>query len=403
MDSSHKAFMSGALSNQGTQQPLYFLDGIRGFMALNVILCHFAVVYYPQMYFSDKAISMGGWLSLFALTPLSALINGDIAVRYFFVLTGFLVGRSSFIKEIQPQDILSRCMNRYIRLFPVVCVTTILTYFSMIFHLQRHHTIIDIALNGAFLTHYCDFEPSAFHLLINIVLDPFIKSSDYVAPFWTIRYEFWGYILTLIVCHILKESKFRKIWYVIVAVLCISQLSANYVPFILGAFVADILYNQNPDCFEPYYTNWIHKPSFILLCFVAGLYFSCCPMDYTSIYSMLDVVPQVTPDLVRSVGIALLLYVILYNTRIQKWFSKKIFLFFGNLSFETYALHWPIMLTLEAWLFSKFVEIVSYDVAALAAFAITLPVIYVSAYAMHTMLKAVGNKKVNVKSNGYIK
>jgi len=28
---------------------LKFLDGLRGLMALNVVLCHFVCVYYPQM------------------------------------------------------------------------------------------------------------------------------------------------------------------------------------------------------------------------------------------------------------------------------------------------------------------------------------------------------------------
>ncbi len=78
------------------QDRLEYLDGIRSLMAINVVLCHFVEVYYPQMYYQAYAESMGGVLSWFASTPLSVLVNGNVAVQYFFVLTGFLVARSVF-------------------------------------------------------------------------------------------------------------------------------------------------------------------------------------------------------------------------------------------------------------------------------------------------------------------
>lgn len=387
MKATHITKECNTSQHHNSQEPLHFLDGIRGFMALNVVLCHFVVVYYPQMYFLDRAQSIGGVLSLFALTPLSILINGDIAVRYFFVLTGFLVGRSAFLKDIQPQQILSRCANRYKRLFPIVTIVTVFTFLTMVFHLQKHNDIATLALNGEFLTYYCNFEPSIFNLLINVFLYPYIRTSAYVGPFWTIRYEFWGYILTLIVCHLLKENKFRKLWYIVVAVLCLSQLSSHYVPFVLGALVADFLYNQNPDYFEVYYKKWIHHKFFVALCMVAGLYFASCPMNFTTLHSFLGYIPKVSTDLIRSFGVALSLYAMLHLLKIQNFFASKLFLFFGNLSFEVYALHWSLMLTLQSWLFSKFMRIFSYHSAALCAFFITLPVIYISAYVLHILLK----------------
>ena len=39
---------------------LKFLDGLRGLAALNVIICHFVVVYFPQMYYKEYADSWGG-------------------------------------------------------------------------------------------------------------------------------------------------------------------------------------------------------------------------------------------------------------------------------------------------------------------------------------------------------
>jgi len=77
-----------------TTGKLAYLEGIRGLMAFNVVLCHFICIYYPQMYFPDFEGVSKGFLCYFSTTPLSILINGNIAVQYFFVLTGFLVGKT---------------------------------------------------------------------------------------------------------------------------------------------------------------------------------------------------------------------------------------------------------------------------------------------------------------------
>ena len=33
---------------------LLYLDGMRALMAINVILCHFVCVYFPEMYFPER-------------------------------------------------------------------------------------------------------------------------------------------------------------------------------------------------------------------------------------------------------------------------------------------------------------------------------------------------------------
>lgn len=71
-----------------------YLDGLRGVMAISVVTCHFICVYYPEMLFHTYAAN-AGWKSIVARTPLSALINGDFAVQYFFVLSGFLTAFKS--------------------------------------------------------------------------------------------------------------------------------------------------------------------------------------------------------------------------------------------------------------------------------------------------------------------
>lgn len=66
------------------------LDGIRGIAAIMVFFSHFAVMFYPAFYWSNKEISHCNDIDFFiGQTPLSFLCNGNSGVMIFLMLTGF--------------------------------------------------------------------------------------------------------------------------------------------------------------------------------------------------------------------------------------------------------------------------------------------------------------------------
>lgn len=65
------------------------LEGVRGMAAIMVYFSHFAVMFYPAFYWSDKNIShCGGVDLLIGQTPFSFLLNGNSGVMIFLILTG---------------------------------------------------------------------------------------------------------------------------------------------------------------------------------------------------------------------------------------------------------------------------------------------------------------------------
>ncbi len=371
-------------------EKLHYLDGIRGLMALNVIIAHFTIVFYPEtqlQYFAENTDSI---LKIFASSPLSVFVNGNAAVQYFFVLTGFLVARSSFLRPLGHDQILRRSVNRYLRLLPMVVVTTVFTYLTMCLGLQFHLDINPLLPNQNFLPVYCNFEPSVFNLLINSFVYPFIRSSAYVGPFWTIRYEFFGYILSMVVCHLFCENYFRRIGYMIVAVLCFSQINPNYVPFLFGIFAADLMYNSHPDFLDSIWIKIKDRKLTIWTALIAGTYLACCPLYFTSLHSFFGRIPKITPDLVRACGVTLLLFASFSMPKLQQFFSCRFFRFLGCISFPVYAMHWPLMMSVQFWLFYRLVEYCSYDAAAILSFLATLPVIYGAAWILWRLLEKDG-------------
>jgi len=376
---------------------LSYLEGMRALMAFNVILCHFVCVYYPQMYFTEYS----GPLSCFATTPLSALVNGNIAVVFFFALTGFLVGRSVFLKDVDVKSVPLKAGNRYLRLLPVVVIATFFTFLTMKLGVQYHLDITNENVNTKFLIDYCNFDVSLTNLISNSLFLPFVEYSAYIGPFWTISYELWGYIIVFLMALSLKESKWRRLTYLLIIVVMAFYLDSYYCVFIMGLLIADLLFNEVPTVFGKLYGRLLANKVFIIVTFFVSSYFACCPMvESSSLYSFWFKLPVLNHILLRGFGMSLFIWVAVNSKLIQKMLSFKPLVFLGEMSFETYALHWPLMLSCEAGLFLAFEKHFSYDVAVLLSFVITLIVIYFSSFLLSVLIKQI-NKIIVSLQNKY--
>lgn len=164
-------------------------------MALNVVLCHFCCVYFPALYQASwSKYEHYDWELAICNGPLNALLNGDIAVRFFFILSGFL---SAMIvcKSYANFDVVIRIFKRYCRLLPVVAVATFFTFLLLKMN-AIDLSIASVVRNKDFLSDYYNFTPTIRSLLNNIFVKPFWSGgSDYVGPFWTLKYEISGPLL----------------------------------------------------------------------------------------------------------------------------------------------------------------------------------------------------------------
>ena len=58
-----------------------YIDSMRGLCAIGVLLCHWACVFSPGLYFPDKATSL--FDVVWRGSPLNVITNGDIGVQFF--------------------------------------------------------------------------------------------------------------------------------------------------------------------------------------------------------------------------------------------------------------------------------------------------------------------------------
>lgn len=356
---------------------LDYLDGMRGLMSINVILCHFVTIFFPQMYLAEH--SKGDFLSLFGSTPLNVFVNGNIAVCYFFVLTGFLSARSVYVNDYTLRDLRIKFINRYLRFIPIVTVATFFVFLTMKFNLQTHRALIGIPeIDSEFLGTVCNFEPSIMTLVRNCFVNTFTSRNDFIIPFWCLSYEFIGYIIVYIVSFFLKDSKYRRLVYIIFVLF----VPTGYNSFLMGALVADLIYNKNRFLLSNMICSF-NKKVFIIITFFIGLYCSCCPMTLESIYSIWKIIPREEYDVakfIRSLGMAIIIYVMYNSKALQKIMMNPINMFLGKISFSIYSFHFPIMITVETFIFKLLLQYIGYTKAAWLSLLASFPIIIVVSY-----------------------
>ena len=219
----------------GAQQPatmasetgrLRFLDGLRGWAAVVVLLHHVFIDGLPaNSFMADRTL----WAKVFFL-------NGTLAVCVFFVISGF----SLSIRYLDRGDgsALARIASgRYLRLavpiFAICAITHVLLLLGLIAPAALRPPPLD-----AFLT----FTPATEQLLSFSLLKVFVAYSaaeTYDPPLWTMSYEFYGSFIVFAVVALLRPLQLRTLALGVLFA-ALAALQSFFALFVAGILIADI-------------------------------------------------------------------------------------------------------------------------------------------------------------------
>jgi len=362
------------------QSRMRYLDGIRGVMSIGVILSHFAIIFYPALILIDHQ-SGNALTKAYASSPFSIVTNGNIAVQYFMVLTGFLVGTSVFHNgKTSWKNVLVKAYRRYVRLLPTVLLSILFTYALMSTGLMFQGQSAQYVYNTELLNHSNAFAPSLPGALYDGFIDTFINGSQYNAPLWAIKYELWGYLIVLVCASILREKRYRRLVYILVG-LFLSIVTTSFISFIFGLFIADLyVYRERETTYlSRYYSGLLYARFVPGACLAIGLYFASVPNDYAGLHGWLSILNAwIKPSTIRGLGMAIAFFGMLENKWIHKFFEKRALTYLGDISYVTYAFQWPVMLSAMQYFFLEFHrQGMAYEQAANGAVLLTLPIIFV--------------------------
>jgi peptidoglycan/LPS O-acetylase OafA/YrhL len=203
-----------------------FLDGLRGWAAVVVLLHHLFVDGLPaNSLMADRAL----WAKVFFL-------NGILAVSVFFVISGF----SLSIRYLEAGDgkALGRiAAGRYLRLALPIFAVCALTYGLLISGL-----IPPAVERPPPLDQFLTFTPTVeglFGFSLVKVFVAYAGAESYDPPLWTMSYEFFGSFMVFVLIAFLRPSRLRTLL-LAVLLLLLSALQTYFALFVAGILIADL-------------------------------------------------------------------------------------------------------------------------------------------------------------------
>jgi len=360
---------------------LFELEALRGIASIVVFIWHFLIAFYPEItgYYDNNSGLMGN--------PFFAMINGSAAVVFFFVLSGFVLTYKYFITNYNFY-LINSIFKRYFRLVLPIFLSIMLSYllFSMNFY---YYTGASEITHSKWLGTFAysqssgDFTPSFNEAFMQGMFFCLFKGETYYNNnLWSMKIEYIGSIISLCISPIILHSK--KIGLVLLSALFFTIFyfsNTYYICFLSGTLIAYWYSRKKELQISKFTSSVILIISFILMGFFKPVHFYNFLKNPFFSYNNMRICLYT---------FASILIIVLFLTEIpfKKYFTGKIGIFLGNISFPLYLLHTIIICS-----YSSYIYIVLYNQIGqklellLITFIITLPFLIICAYLLYIIDK----------------
>jgi peptidoglycan/LPS O-acetylase OafA/YrhL len=319
----------------------YYISGLKGVACLFIMIGHYLGIYkYAQSFTPPNSI-----IDIINESPFSFLINEGWWLYLFFVISGYLVAKSTVITV---KDFVMKSINRFFRFaFPVL-----FSYFVIyiIYRICGFHTFETVNL------FQCDWYQNFYlgsYSIKDIIMGPFdvlIKgNAKFNGPYWVLNKMFVSSIIIYILKYCYEKLSKTKYETLISSILIIVTFAMIYVSPIITACLIGMLislYESNRMENKTYFAFWTIVITLILY---------VLPKSIISTFffgSLIIFVPKI------------------------KWldniFSSKPCLFLGKISWGIYSFHWPIICSIGALSIIKYNSILGLRKAYAISFLFVL-------------------------------
>ena len=366
-------------------QRISYLDGLRGVLAVIVFLHHFFYIYFPELIFGGDYASFSnsgtfGALKVFALTPISILYNPGFAIHFFFLLSGY-VQTKGYYQSGEAAGIQRSLLKRYFRLALPTLVVVVLVFCAHKFQFIHKEQVAANVLNADWLKSMLPNTLNFSQLFKEGLFSCFVHNSRYYQVLWTMPTELANSFLVLLLALAFNKLKHQTILTVSLLLVQFFVLQEYYsIAFVSGMLIAR-LQVQDIRFGVLFSKTWVKA-----LCVVLGLYFGSYPFTgyqgavANSIYAPISFFETYPHIISYFLGSTFLFLFLLHAPLLQKLLSRKLFLFYGRISFMLYLLHFLLLLSIVpsisqsthnialtlllalllvtalSWLFTKFVD-----------------------------------------------
>ncbi|WP_024303893.1 acyltransferase [Pseudogulbenkiania sp. MAI-1] len=346
------------------------VEGVRGLAALAVILSHSALTFWPYLHGDVDELRSGFERWVFD-SPFGFFYSGAGAVSVFFVLSGFVLGRSVLGQTGLVRSLPGMVVRRYFRLMLPILATCLLAWAVFAFVLPQ----VDRQALGEWIRLFGSFDFSLTSALRQGTVETILwGASDYNWALWTMRVEFFGSLLVYGLAALLVYWS-RPGWLLPVAALACLWLVPGgdgmyYALFVFGIWLAA--------------SEWtVDSRVVAALLLLAGLYLVGYHEESRS-YRFIEQHLALTwrgesmsnYDLANALGGMLIVWAALKSPWLGQCLSGRAMAWLGRLSFSAYLLHMLVLATVAPAVFNALRPELSYTGAALLSLLASLLAIY---------------------------
>jgi len=323
-----------------------YLEGLRGIACFIVVLSHFAVSFFPALYYGLAPEAHYPKIEIFvANSPLNIFYSGNLAVCIFFILSGYVLSYKFFVFE-DKAIALSGMLKRYIRLLIPVLSAMLILYAFVVSKLLFNEAVSSYTKSELLQVVFTAGLPTFKDIIKQSFIHAFFTGGTvYDHVLWTMRYELYGSYLVFTFLLLLGLNKYRFIAYGLLAVIF---WDSYYVAFIIGMFLSDITSKE-------VYRRKLRLNFFMkILLFIAGIIAASYPMGVKSpvgLYSLITFSTQpLSAQIYHILAATIILFFVLTNSKTQSILESKIPNFLGKISFSLYLLHWMVVFSVSSFL-----------------------------------------------------
>lgn len=349
-----------------------WVAGLKGSAAMLVFIHHFFLLFYPA--FCNGSIDASKTSTFIdykiSKTPFNILgWGGSFAVSLFFIISGFLVAYSYYVKsdrKIKAKSVI----GRYFKLMFPILFSSLVVFFIVKTNLFRTSSLVEGYKSIGLGNHYGSFKLGLLDVVGECIYGVFASGGAYInAPLWTMQCELFFSVILMLYLSVFGNNK-KRAW--LYAITLVFSFNSYYFCFIAGCIICDILYNKKE------WFDKINKWDFKLILLISGLYFaSFTYVAKGNLYIFFRNVENLDINMVyhNIGGVLIFLFFVLSKTG-QKILSLKPFVKLGDLSFVIYAFHWVLIHSMSMFIVYKLFPYMKYIYACLISLGITSVVLF---------------------------
>ena len=326
---------------------LFYLEGIRGVAAFIVLVAHLKNIFdydfqtHTLLYFTD--LTHSSFLGRLINSFIVVVLDGKLAVQIFWFMSGYVISIKLFGRNGQ-NYLKTAFLKRYFRLAIPVLGSVLLAYGLLKMGLMYNLELAQVlGKRSPILANFYNFEPDLLIALRSGLWDAFFDFNDqdlYNTNLWTMAPELFGSFFCFILFAVFKTRQYRYFFYLGFILIAIFLEYHWLVTFILGYMLCDIDHTSNrlkkilDFISKNIFSKWYYCIAVLLLIIIINGFW----LRFYSAYAKIFVS-------------AVFVWMVMNSGSLREFFSQKILVWLGKISFSLYLLHFPILYSLSCYLY----------------------------------------------------